>query len=109
MTAIPAQGSVHSVEHVLFVTLVQIAIIVVTARIAGNRAKRIGQSRSVGEIVAGIVLGPSVVGVVAPETFRLVFRSTDSMPISVLSQIGLIMLMFQVGLEFDFSHLKAKE
>src|SRR5439155_1035299 len=45
----------------------------------------------------------------APETFRLIFRSTDALPISILSQLGLIMLMFQIGLEFDFSHLKASE
>jgi Kef-type K+ transport system membrane component KefB len=108
MPSSPSPSSVNGVEHVLLVTLVQLAIIVVAARIAGNLAKRIGQPRAVGEIVAGLMLGPSALGVVAPETFRLLFRSTDSMPISILSQLGLIMLMFQIGLQFDFAHLRAK-
>jgi len=105
----PSQGSVHDVEHVLFFTLVQIAIIIVTARLAGYLARRIGQPRAVGEIVAGLVLGPSLFGMLAPETFHLVFQSTDAMPISIMSQIGLIMLMFQIGLQSDFSHLRARE
>src|SRR5947208_342748 len=45
----------------------------------------------------------------APDTFHLLFQSTDAMPISIMSQIGLIMLMFQIGLQFDFSHLRARE
>src|SRR5207253_8180282 len=108
-TPLPSQGSVHDIEHVLFFTLVQIAIIIVTARLAGYLARRIGQPRAVGEIVAGLLLGPSLFGMLAPETFHLVFHSTDAMPISILSQIGLIMLMFQIGLQFDFSHLRARE
>ena len=108
MTSSPSQ-SVHGVEHVLFLTLVQVAIIIVTARIAGSFARRVGQPRAVGEILAGLLLGPSVLGMLAPETFRLIFRSTDALPISILSQLGLIMLMFQIGLEFDFSHLRARE
>jgi Kef-type K+ transport system membrane component KefB len=105
----PSQENVHGLEHVLFFTLLQIAIIILSARLAGNLARRIGQPRSVGEIVAGILLGPSLLGIVAPETFRLIFRSTDGLPINILSQVGLIMLMFQIGLEFDFSHLRARE
>jgi Kef-type K+ transport system membrane component KefB len=60
----------------------------------------------VGEIVLGILLGPSLFGALAPDTFNWVFRSSSTEPISMLSQIGLIFLMFQIGLEFDFSHLK---
>jgi Kef-type K+ transport system membrane component KefB len=104
-----APSNVHGVEQVLFFTLVQIAIIVVAARLAGSLARGIGQPRAVGEIVAGLLLGPSLFGLVAPETFRLIFRSTDTLPISVLSELGLIMLMFQIGLEFDFGHLRARQ
>jgi K+:H+ antiporter len=109
VTPSPSQGSVYNIEHVLFFTLVQIAIIIVTARLGGYLARRMGQPRVVGEIVAGLVLGPSLFGMLAPETFHLVFQSTDAMPISIMSQIGLIMLMFQIGLQFDFSHLRARE
>jgi Kef-type K+ transport system membrane component KefB len=104
-----AQGGVQTTEHILLFTLVQLAVIIIAARVAGYLARRVGQPRAVGEIVAGLLLGPSLFGMVAPETFQLIFRSTDTTPISVMSQIGLIMLMFQVGLEFDFSQLKSPE
>jgi len=109
MTVNVAQGSVQTTEQTLFFTLVQLVIIIVAARVAGYLARRVGQPRAVGEIVAGLLLGPSLFGMLAPETFRLIFRTTDATPISIMSQIGLIMLMFQVGLEFDFSQLKSRE
>ncbi|HYE36821.1 cation:proton antiporter [Methylocaldum sp.] len=109
MTANLVQGTVQTTEHVLFFTLVQVTVIIIAARVAGYLARRVGQPRAVGEIVAGLLLGPSLFGVLAPETFRLIFRATDTLPISIMSQIGLIMLMFQIGLEFDFSHLKSRE
>ena len=66
---------------------------------------RIGQSPAVGEIIVGILLGPSLFGLLAPDAFQYVFRSAPPAPMQMLSQIGLILLMFQIGLEFDFSHL----
>ncbi|MGV0953814.1 MAG: cation:proton antiporter [Fluviibacter sp.] len=98
--------SVHQAELLLFFTLLQLAIIVLVGRIGGSIALKIGQSAVVGEIILGILLGPSLFGALAPDTFNWVFRSTSTEPISMLSQIGLIFLMFQIGLEFDFSHLK---
>lgn len=106
MTPTSPASTVHSVEHLLFFTLLQIAIIIVVARLAGFLARKIGQPRAVGEIVAGLILGPSLFGSLAPETFHWVFKSTEAAPITIMSQIGLIMLMFQIGLEFDFSQLR---
>src|SRR5919198_231217 len=108
MPSSPSQ-SVHGVEHVLFLTLVQVAIIIVAARIAGSLARRIKQPRAVGGMIGGGLLGPSVLGMPAPETFHRIFQSTDGLPLTILSQLGLILLMFQIGLEFDFSHLRAAE
>jgi len=96
-----AQGA----ETLLCFTLLQIGLIIVAARVAGHAARRLGQPRAVGEIVAGLMLGPSLFGAVAPDAFRWLFRSVDAAPLTIMSQIGLILLMFQVGLEFDFSHL----
>jgi len=105
MNTSTALSAVHNLENMLFFTLLQIAIIIVIARLAGNVARRIGQPRAVGEIIAGLILGPSLLGSLAPETFQYVFHSVDAMPLTVMSQIGLILLMFQVGMDFDFSHL----
>lgn len=97
--------SVHGTEALLCAILLQISLIILAARGAGYAACKLGQPRAVGEIVAGLMLGPSLFGAVAPDAFRWMFRSADSAPLTIMSQIGLILLMFQVGLEFDFSHL----
>ena len=101
------QSSVHQTEVLLFFTLLQLALIVVVARLAGEIAVRLSQSRAVGEIIAGLILGPSLFGLLLPATFAYVFRSAPAEPMTILSQIGLILLMFQIGLEFDFGHLKS--
>src|SRR5262245_46614058 len=106
------------VEDVLRHILVLLAVIIVAARLFGALFRRIGQSSVVGEIAAGLILGPSVLGKLWPSAFEFVFRPTvagvpgevfDSLIgwiLTTLSQIGLILLLFLVGLGFDFSHLR---
>ncbi len=102
----PAQTlAVHQTEALLFFTLLQLTLIVLAGRIGGALAQRVGQSPAVGEIIVGILLGPSLFGLLAPDLFQYVFHSTPAAPMQMLSQIGLILLMFQIGLEFDFAHL----
>lgn len=103
-----AHSAVHDLENLLFFTLLEIVIIIAAARLAGNLARRIGQPRAVGEIIAGLALGPSLLGSFAPGISQFVFHSVEAAPLSVMSQIGLILLMFQVGMDFDFSHLNEK-
>jgi Kef-type K+ transport system membrane component KefB len=103
-----AASSVHETEQLLFFTLLQLSIIVLAARAGGGLAKRLGQAVVVGEIVTGILLGPSLFGALVPDLFALVFRSTPPQPLNVLSQVGLLFLMFQIGLEFDFAHLRER-
>ena len=97
--------AVHQTEAMLFFTLLQLVVIVLAARLGGIVAQRVGQSPAVGEIITGILLGPSLFGLLAPDLFQYVFHSTQPAPMQMLSQIGLILLMFQIGLEFDFAHL----
>ena len=104
-----AAVSVHAAENLLFFTLMQLVLILLAARVGGAVALRLGQARVVGEIVMGLLLGPSLFGALAPETFHYVFHSVSSAPVTIMSQIGLILLMFQIGLDFDFSHLKEQE
>ncbi len=106
MSAAPVPSlAVHQAEVMLFFTLLQLAVIVLAARLGGLLAQRVGQSPAVGEIIVGILLGPSLFGLLAPDLFQTVFHSTPPAPMQMLSQIGLILLMFQIGLEFDFAHL----
>jgi len=101
--------AVHRSEALLFFTLLQLAIIILAARAGGALALRCGQSPAVGEIITGILLGPSLFGWLAPDLFALVFRSASGEPMQILSQIGLLLLMFQIGLEFDFGHLRERK
>jgi Kef-type K+ transport system membrane component KefB len=106
-SAAPALA-VHKSETLLFFTLLELAIIVGAARVAAVLARRLGQSAVVGEIIVGILLGPSLFGWVAPQTFDLVFGTAPPDALRTLSGLALVLLMFQIGLEFDFSHLAAR-
>lgn len=105
MTSTAAVSSVHQSENLLIFILLQLIVIIIAARTAGDLARRFGQPRAVGEIIAGLALGPSLLGFYFPELSSFVFHTASSLPISVISQIGLIFLMFQIGMDFDFSHL----
>lgn len=105
MTAPAHAVAVHQHEALLFFTLLQLTVIILAARLGGEIARRVGQSPVVGEIIVGILLGPSLFGALAPEVFAYVFRSAPPEPMQMLSQIGLILLMFEIGLQFDFTHL----
>ena len=107
------------VERLLLPVLVQLAVIIAAARLFGALARRVGQPAVVGEIVAGLLLGPSLLGWLAPEFFNTLFRphleGVDqpladaflSKIFTVLAQIGLIFLLFLVGLEFEGKHVRA--
>jgi Kef-type K+ transport system membrane component KefB len=97
--------SAHKNELLLFFTLLELTLIVLAGRVGGAIASRCHQSPAVGEIVIGILLGPSLFGWLAPQSFNLVFHSAPPEPLLILSQLGLVLLMFQIGLEFDFAHL----
>ncbi|UTY59276.1 cation:proton antiporter [Massilia sp. erpn] len=99
---------VHQTEALLFFILLQLTVIVLVARLGTELAVRVGQSAVVGEIVVGILLGPSLFGLLAPDLFSYVFRSSAPEPMQMMSQIGLVLLMFQIGLEFDFAHLSER-
>ena len=110
MVTLSASGTVtavsaHKNELLLFFTLLELTLIVLAGRIGGAVALRFKQSPAVGEVIIGILLGPSLFGWLAPRTFALVFHSAAPEPLLILSQLGLVLLMFQIGLEFDFTHL----
>lgn len=86
--------------HGLALTLLQILLIVVAAQGMGLLMRRIGQPAVIGEIAAGIVLGPSLFGAVAPDAFAAIFPPASLPTLLSLSQVGLLLFMFLVGLEF---------
>ena len=95
----------HKSETLLFCTLLQLAVIIGAARLGAGLAQRLGQTAVIGEIVVGILLGPSLFGWVAPQAFTFLFRSAPPEPLQMLSDLALVLMMFQIGLAFDFAHL----
>ncbi|HSU16455.1 cation:proton antiporter [Longimicrobium sp.] len=81
--------------------LVQIAVVVVAARAVGLLFRRIAQPQVMGEMVAGILLGPSLLGWLAPGVSASLFPAESLGFLSSISQVGLLVFMFLVGLEMD--------
>jgi len=98
----------HNVTHPLAILLLQIITIIITARIFGFLFKKIGQPTVIGEIIAGIFLGPSFIGMFFPEFSTFLFPKTSLPNLQFMSQIGLILFMFIVGMELDLNTLKKK-
>lgn len=92
----------------LSILLLQIAIILVAVKIFGWICQKIGQPTVVGEIIAGVVLGPSLFGLYFPNVSAYIFPVSSLHNIEVLSQIGLILFMFIVGLELNIKTIKKK-
>ena len=85
--------------------LLSVAVILLAARGLGWAFHLIGQPRVVGEMIAGIVLGPSLFGRFFPSTFSYVFPASSLPGLTVLSQLGLLLFMFVVGLEVDLGRI----
>lgn len=85
----------------LLTLLLQIGVVLVVARAVGELFRRLHQPRVIGEMVAGILLGPSLLGWVAPDFSAMLFPPESLGYLNTLSQLGLVLFMFLVGLEFD--------
>ncbi len=98
----------HNLQHPLSILLVQIITIILVARFFGWICRKIGQPSVVGEIIAGIVLGPSLVGMYFPEFSTALFPQGSLGNLQFLSQFGLILFMFVIGMELDLKVLRNK-
>ncbi|MDI9256410.1 MULTISPECIES: cation:proton antiporter domain-containing protein [Flavobacterium] len=98
----------HNLKHPLALLLIQIITIVIVARVFGWIFRKIGQPSVIGEIIAGIVLGPSLFGLYFPDLKEVLFPVESLGNLQVLSQVGLILFMFVIGMELDLKVLKNK-
>lgn len=74
--------------------------------IAARLARRLGLSAAVGQMIMGLVLGPSLLGLAAPGLFGWLFASAPMEPLAWLARAGVVLLMFHIGLEFDLAHFR---
>ncbi len=87
----------------------QLAVILAACRLAGLLARRVGQPQVVGEMIAGVVLGPSLFGRIAPGLQDALFPAgVANTVLYTTAQIGLVLYMFVIGLNFDVTHLKQR-
>ncbi len=98
----------HHAQQPLSMLLLQIILILCVSRLFGYAARLVRQPAVVGEIIAGIVLGPSLFGWIWPEGMKTIFPTGSLGNLQFLSQIGLAFFMFIVGMELDISKIRQK-
>jgi Kef-type K+ transport system membrane component KefB len=106
-----AQSAVGAkAEEIVLHLLIQLIAILACTRIVVYVIRKMGQTDVSGEILAGLLLGPSCLGALAPQAMHRLFDPSISQIFVGLAQIGLVLLMFQIGLEFEFkSNLKTSK
>lgn len=92
----------------LSILLMQLVVIIASAGLFRRLFRWIGQPPVMGEMIAGIVLGPSVLGLIFPEAMAFLFPPASLETLRLLSQIGVVIFMFIVGMEVDVQHLREK-
>lgn len=112
---VSAQAEESNIESILQsftsplpVFILQLIVIVITARICGYLIQKIGQPSVMGEILAGILLGPSFIGMLFPKFSAFVFPATSLTNLQMLSQVGLILFMFVIGMELDLNLIRKR-
>ena len=94
------------VQSTIGLLLLQILIILVVARLMGWLFRKMRQPAVIGEIVAGIILGPSLLGRFFPEAFNAIFPASSLPNIQLLSNFGLILFMFAIGMELRLGDIR---
>ncbi len=86
--------------------LLQMTTILLTTLLCGWLARRLGQARVIGEIIGGILLGPSILGRMAPHVSTVLFPQSSFAIFDHISTIGLVLFLFLIGSELDYQHLR---
>ncbi|MGS0687435.1 cation:proton antiporter domain-containing protein [Nakamurella sp. GG22] len=95
--------------HIAGLVFIDIAIIMIVARLFGRLARAVGQPPVVGEIIAGIALGPSLLGLLPGDLDGRLFPPEVLPYLNILAQLGLVLFMFIVGLELDMLLIRGRE
>jgi len=99
----------RTVAEIIAFVFLDLAVIVLLARLMGRLAVRLGQPAVIGEIIAGILLGPTLLGALPRNLDMLLFPADVRPFLNVLAQLGLVLFMFLVGLEVDLSFIRGRE
>lgn len=103
-----SKGLNENLHHPLAILILQIILIIIAARLFGNLFTKLGIPSVLGEILAGIILGTSVLGTFFPALSDFIFPEQSLNNLNVLSQIGLIFFMFIIGMELDIDDIRKR-
>jgi Kef-type K+ transport system membrane component KefB len=95
-----------ALERTLLLLCADLAIIIGSARVFGWLFGKVGQPPVVGEILAGVILGPSLLGRLYPAAIQTMLAPKTAVVLSAMAQVGLVLLMLLIGLEFPFDRLR---
>jgi Kef-type K+ transport system membrane component KefB len=107
LTAV-VDGLKENARNPVSVLLLQIIVIIIVAGLFAGLFRRLGQPPVMGEMVAGIVMGPSVLGLFFPEVMTFIFPASSLETLRLLSQLGVVLFMFVVGMELNVQHVREK-
>ena len=99
-------SSYLALEKMLLILCADLAIIIGASRFFGWLFGKVGQPPVVGEILAGVILGPSLLGRLYPGAIRTMLTPQTTAVLSAMAQVGLVLLMLLIGLEFPFDRLR---
>jgi Kef-type K+ transport system membrane component KefB len=115
LVAPPAAGSLaqatatsHGTPDVLWHLLLALTVVVVVGRVVGRLFTIVGQPPVIGEVIAGILLGPSLLGYISPAAYAYVLPPAVAPFLGIVAQLGIILYMFLVGLELNPDLLKGQ-
>ncbi|HEU4768730.1 MAG TPA: cation:proton antiporter [Pyrinomonadaceae bacterium] len=101
-------GLHENFRNPLSILLLQIIVIIVMAGLFSRLFRKLGQPPVMGEMLAGIVMGPSVLGFFFPGVMSFIFPPASLETLRLLSQIGVVLFMFVVGMELNVRHLRER-
>jgi Kef-type K+ transport system membrane component KefB/nucleotide-binding universal stress UspA family protein len=98
----PAQTGASS-EHMVAIFIIEIVLMLFMGRLLGELMQRVGQPAVMGQLIAGIIIGPSVFGALLPSVYQVVFPAVAAQTkmIDAISQLGILMLLLLTGMETD--------
>jgi Kef-type K+ transport system membrane component KefB len=103
---VPAK-EVHTQPHAILHVLIALASIIIAGNLLGRVCRKFGQPQVIGEMMAGIMLGPSLLGRISPEAMQFILPAEVGPFLGIIAQIGIILYMFMVGLELNAGLLRS--
>src|ERR1041385_3648588 len=104
-------ATINPTDSTTVIFIAEILLMLVVGRMVGELMRRLGQPEVLGQLIAGIILGPTIFGTFLPEMHQLIFPDTPELKkmIDAVSQLGILMLLLLAGMETDFKIVRRQK